>query len=52
LTIQVTADSELVERARELLPLLDEHAAANDATGRLAEPVVQALHEGGFFGCG
>ena len=49
MTIHVTADSELVERARELLPLLDEHAAA-DATGTLAEPVVQALHEGGFFG--
>src|SRR3954471_5084081 len=43
-------DSELVERARELLPLLDEHAASNDAAGMLAEPVVEALHEGGFFG--
>src|SRR3954464_10057375 len=43
-------DSELVERARELLPLLDEHAADNDASGMLAEPVVEALHEGGFFG--
>src|SRR4051795_3370169 len=45
-------DSELVERARERLPLLDEHAASNDAAGMLAEPVVEALHEGGFFGVG
>jgi alkylation response protein AidB-like acyl-CoA dehydrogenase len=43
-------DSELVERARGLLGLLDEHADANDASGTLAEPVVEALHEGGFFG--
>jgi alkylation response protein AidB-like acyl-CoA dehydrogenase len=46
----LTADSELVERARELLPLLTEHAEANDASGTLAEPVVEALHDGGYFG--
>jgi alkylation response protein AidB-like acyl-CoA dehydrogenase len=43
-------DFDLVERARGLLGLLDEHADANDASGTLAEPVVEALHEGGFFG--
>ena len=46
----VAETSELVERARQLLPLLNEYSDANDDTGRLAEPVTEALHEGGFFG--
>jgi indole-3-acetate monooxygenase len=50
MTNTVAGTSELVERARELLPLLNEHAEANDAAGELAEPVVEALHDGGFFG--
>jgi alkylation response protein AidB-like acyl-CoA dehydrogenase len=50
MTNTVAETSELVERARELLPLLNDHADANDASGTLAEPVVEALHDGGFFG--
>jgi indole-3-acetate monooxygenase len=50
MTNTVAGTSELAERARELLPLLTEHAEANDASGTLAEPVVEALHDGGFFG--
>jgi alkylation response protein AidB-like acyl-CoA dehydrogenase len=42
--------SDLAERARQLRPLLDEHAAAEDLRSELDEPVVEALHEGGFFG--
>src|SRR3954468_14512581 len=50
MTDTVAETHELVERARALLPLLNEHAEANDASRRLAEPVTEALHEGGFFG--
>jgi indole-3-acetate monooxygenase len=50
MTNTVAGTSELAERARELLPLLTEHADASDASGTLAEPVVEALHDGGFFG--
>jgi alkylation response protein AidB-like acyl-CoA dehydrogenase len=50
MTETATQTHELVERARQLFPLLNEHADANDETGRLAEPVTEALHEGGFFG--
>src|SRR3954468_9306894 len=50
MTETVAETHELVERARQLLPLLNEYADANDETGRLAEPVTEALHEGGFFG--
>jgi indole-3-acetate monooxygenase len=50
MTETVAETHELVERARQLLPLLNEYAEANDTTGRLAEPVTEALHEGGFFG--
>jgi alkylation response protein AidB-like acyl-CoA dehydrogenase len=42
--------TDLPERARSLVPLLDEHAAAGDEEGRLAEPVVEALHREGLFG--
>src|SRR4051812_43418551 len=50
MTETVAETHELVERARALLPLLTEHADATDATGQLAQPVVDALHDGGFFG--
>src|SRR5215207_3557287 len=50
MTETVADTSELVVRARQLLPLLNEHADANDASGELAAPVVEALHDGGFFG--
>jgi alkylation response protein AidB-like acyl-CoA dehydrogenase len=50
MTETVAGTSQLVERARALLPLLNEHADANDASSELAQPVVDALHDGGFFG--
>jgi alkylation response protein AidB-like acyl-CoA dehydrogenase len=50
MTDTVAETHELVERARQLLPQLNEYADANDETGRLAEPVTEALHEGRFFG--
>src|SRR6187551_3361217 len=50
MTETVAETHELVERARQLLPLLNEYAAANDETSSLAEPVTEALHDGGFFG--
>jgi alkylation response protein AidB-like acyl-CoA dehydrogenase len=50
MTETVAETHELVERARALFPLLNEHAEANDETFRLAEPVTEALHDGGFFG--
>lgn len=50
MTDTVAETHELVERARQLLPLLNEYADANDEAGRLAEPVTEALHEGRFFG--
>ena len=37
-------------RARDLFPLLDEHAAAGDAQGQLAEEVVDALHTERLWG--
>jgi len=39
----------LLERARELAPLLEEHAVANEAGVTLAGPVVDALHDAGLF---
>jgi alkylation response protein AidB-like acyl-CoA dehydrogenase len=41
--------AELVGRARELGPLLTAHAGWQDRERRLAEPVVEALTEAGFF---
>jgi len=38
-----------VERARELAPLLEAHAAANEEGVTLAGPVVDALHDAGLF---
>lgn len=45
-----TAGSDLVERARSLRSLIDEHAASGDEQGELAQPVVDALHENRIFG--
>ena len=45
-----TAGSDLVERARSLRPLIDEHAAAGDDRGQLTDEVVDALHENRIFG--
>jgi alkylation response protein AidB-like acyl-CoA dehydrogenase len=42
--------SELVQRARSVAELADQHAAYADEEGQLAEPVVAALHREGLFG--
>jgi indole-3-acetate monooxygenase len=45
-----TTTPELLERARSLGPLLNEHARWGDENGRLADEVVDALHENRIFG--
>jgi alkylation response protein AidB-like acyl-CoA dehydrogenase len=45
-----TTTPELLDRARSLAPLLNEHARWGDENGRLADEVVDALHENGIFG--
>ncbi len=47
---ELTTSSELAERARALIPLLDANAAYADTQGELAPVVVDALHEQGLFG--
>jgi alkylation response protein AidB-like acyl-CoA dehydrogenase len=47
---ETTTTPDLLERARLLVPLLDEHAQWGDQNGRLADPVVDALHENRIFG--
>ncbi|MEW9550511.1 acyl-CoA dehydrogenase family protein [Nonomuraea sp. NPDC050783] len=39
----------LLERARELRPLIEREAAAAEASSRLTGPVLDALHEAGIF---
>ncbi len=46
---QLTAHSPLAEKARALIPMIDEHADFADDKGRLADPVVAALHRDGLF---
>ncbi|GAA2365721.1 acyl-CoA dehydrogenase family protein [Nonomuraea africana] len=45
-----TAGTTLLDRARELRPLIEREAARAEAQGRLTTPVVDALHEAGLFG--
>ncbi|MEV1176330.1 acyl-CoA dehydrogenase family protein [Nonomuraea sp. NPDC049784] len=45
-----TAGPALLERARDLRPLIEREAATAEAQGRLTTPVVDALHEAGLFG--
>ncbi len=45
----LTARTPLAEKARALIPLIDEHAAFADDNGRLADPVIAALHRDGLF---
>ncbi|MFM9886789.1 MAG: acyl-CoA dehydrogenase family protein [Burkholderiales bacterium] len=45
----LTARSPLAEKARALIPMIDEHADFADDKGRLADPVVAALHRDGLF---
>src|SRR5512143_961020 len=40
----------LAERAKHVARIADEHAEYGDKEGRLAEPVVEALHREGIFG--
>jgi alkylation response protein AidB-like acyl-CoA dehydrogenase len=47
---ETTTTPELLERARSLAPLLNEHARWGDENGLLADEVVDALHENGIFG--
>ena len=41
---------DLTERARAVALIADQHAEFGDAHGRLAEPVVDAIHREGLFG--
>ncbi len=41
---------DLTERARAVALVADEHAESGDKQGRLAEPVVDAIHREGLFG--
>jgi alkylation response protein AidB-like acyl-CoA dehydrogenase len=41
---------DLTERARAVALVADQHAEFGDAEGRLADPVVEALHREGLFG--
>jgi alkylation response protein AidB-like acyl-CoA dehydrogenase len=45
-----TTTPELLERARSIEPLLNEYADEGDKSGRLPDPVVDALHESRIFG--
>jgi alkylation response protein AidB-like acyl-CoA dehydrogenase len=46
----VGASTDLKQRAREVGRIADQHAEFGDKEGRLAEPVVEALHREGLFG--
>ncbi|HWM22872.1 MAG TPA: hypothetical protein VNO51_24475, partial [Ilumatobacteraceae bacterium] len=46
---ELTAGSVLAERARALVPLIDEYAEFADEKGELALPVVDALHRDRLF---
>jgi len=41
---------DLTERARAVALIADQHAESGDSQGRLADPVVEALHREGLFG--
>jgi len=47
---ETTTTPELLERARGIAPLLNEHARWGDENGRLADEVVDALHDNRIFG--
>ena len=47
MTETTTTTPELLDEARRLEALIDEHAAEGDKHGRLADPVVDALHDDG-----
>ena len=45
-----TTTIDLTERARAVALIADQHAESGDSQGRLADPVVDALHREGLFG--
>jgi alkylation response protein AidB-like acyl-CoA dehydrogenase len=47
---ETTTTPDLLDRARSMVPLLGEHADWGDKEGRLADAVVDALHENRIFG--
>jgi alkylation response protein AidB-like acyl-CoA dehydrogenase len=47
---ETLSDSEIVDRARGLRPLLESHGESHDRNGRLDDEVVDALHEARLFG--
>ena len=49
LTADFETNSPLAERAKALLPLIDEYQAYSDEEGELAPPVVEAFHDAGMF---
>jgi alkylation response protein AidB-like acyl-CoA dehydrogenase len=48
--VGTTARVDLVERSKAVGRIADQHAEFGDREGRLAEPVVEALHRDGLFG--
>jgi alkylation response protein AidB-like acyl-CoA dehydrogenase len=48
--VNTVSTADLPERAKVVASVADEHAAWGDREGRLAEPVVEALHREGLFG--
>src|SRR4029450_1563338 len=45
-----TTSVDLIERARAVALIADQHAEFGDKEGRLADPVVEAIHREGLFG--
>ena len=50
MTESTTTTPDLLDEARRLEALIDEHAAEGDKQGRLSDPVVDALHDARIFG--
>jgi alkylation response protein AidB-like acyl-CoA dehydrogenase len=50
MTETTTTTPDLLDEARRLEALIDEHAAEGDERGRLSDPVVDALHDARIFG--
>lgn len=50
MTREKATTSDLPQRAKALVPLLDEQAPAADKLGALTDDVVEALHRDGFWG--
>ncbi|MFC5236841.1 acyl-CoA dehydrogenase family protein [Pseudonocardia zijingensis] len=49
-TTRTQLPGDLVAAARDLQPLLRDHAAASEQAGELVAPVADALHDSGLFG--